>query len=168
MHLELQLRADQPSPAVDLALGLPGLTAALLPELLASIVPRSELPAIDVEIATDPKFGLVLHGDASLDVPLPGTGRIGPLDVQSLGVRVGVATEGGGPQLRLGVRADVAVEVPAAPVTLRAAQLGVEVGLGLTSGAPPAISAPPLGGVGVVDRPADRVRRRRPRAHAGG
>ncbi len=154
VHLELQLRADQPSPVVDLALGLPGLTAALLPELLASIVPRSELPAIDVEIATDPKFGLVLHGDASLDVPLPGTGRIGPLDVQSLGVRVGVATEGGGPQLRLGVRADVAVEVPAAPVTLRAAQLAVEVGLGLTSGAPPAISAPSLGGVGVaIDLP---------------
>jgi hypothetical protein len=149
VHLVVHLRADQPAPGVDLAVGLPGVTASLLPDLLASIVPKAKLPPFDVIIESHPDFGLVLQGDAALDVPLPGTGKSGPLDVRALGLRLGVAVDGAGPQLRLGLRADVAVEIPAAPVGLQAADLGVELGFGLTSGAPPAISAPTLGGVGV-------------------
>jgi hypothetical protein len=149
VHLVFHLRADQPAPAVDLTVGLPGLTASLLPDLLASIVPTAALPPFDVTIETHPDFGLVLQGDAALDVPLPGTGRAGPLDVRALGLRLGVAVDGGGPRLELGVRADVALEIPAAPVGLQAADLGVQLGFGLTTGAPPAISAPTLGGIGV-------------------
>ena len=148
VNFAVLFRADQPFPAVDLALGLPGLNASLLPELLASIIPRSDCRSRRAD-RHGSEVGLVLHGDASLDVPFPGTGGIGPLDVQALGVRVGVGTEGGGPQLPLGVRADVAMELPAAPVTLARRPARCRGRTRLTSGAPPVISTPALGGVGV-------------------
>jgi hypothetical protein len=68
------VRADGPAPAVDATLAMPGLTASVLPSLFASLLPDVPGPQVDVAVATRPEFGLVLQGDASLDVPIPAAG----------------------------------------------------------------------------------------------
>lgn len=150
LHFTMRLRADQPAPVVDASIALPGVTASLLPALIRKLAPKFELPQIDITIATDPKSGLVLQGDASLDVPVPGTGTVGLLDVRTLRVGLGASVDAGGPRVRATVSADIAISLPGAPVTLLAEHLSVESVFALTSGVPPTVSAPDLGGLGAT------------------